>query len=218
MYITAGLENTPTDPESPYVLIYGYREGEVLQEVPFNVSTEVAPPEGYDIWPVSEVPFVVITPFPEDTEWIHLLYLSDREEKLLARIERTLIAPEVTLLTPLGGVFGPYDDVFIEWEATDEDSEQLFATLYYSPNGDTNWQVIADQIAMERVGEGFMGSYVWNTGGSPGTRSGRGRIRIVVSDGLNSGFSIGDEGIVVEGKPPVIAFLNQPVSTNLKFP
>lgn len=205
---TTGMELSPIDPTSPFKLVFGRGE-EVLQETPFSVDSTIAPPEGYDSWPLVVIPFRVIAPLPAETDWIELRYMGTN---VLARTDRTSGSPEVTLVGPQGGAFGPEDGILIEWEAQDPDSPTLRTEIFYSPDGGENWQLVDDQIAMTPNGENFMGSYLWYPYSSPGTRFGNGRLRVIVSDGFNQGADSSEEAFEVARKPPVVTIFSDQVS------
>jgi hypothetical protein len=93
--------------------------------------------------------------------------------------ERALsaIAPQVTLLNPLGGETWKADrDYTITWQASDSDGDPLWFDVAFSSDGGESWQVIATRLQatdLQVSGNQF-----------PGTASAL--IRIYASDGLRT--------------------------------
>jgi len=106
----------------------------------------------------------------------------------------------VELLTPNGGeAFGAWDELRVQWASEDSDSRQLQHTLYYSPDGGERWIVLAS---------GLTGSeFLWKLSDTPGTADSSGLLRIVVSDGFNSGEDQSDGRFRIVGKPPQVVIL-----------
>ena len=59
--------------------------------------------------------------------------------QLLASREVSVASPQVTLLGPTGGSFGPEDVIPIHWTATDADSPALWYSLALSPDAGQTW-------------------------------------------------------------------------------
>ncbi len=188
------LEITPPDETSPYVLVFGQGEDTLLEHRfplfhPTNVQNEpeTEPGAGY---------FNVVAPYPVGTGWVELRF----EERVLAHLEPSATAPTANLLAPNnGGSFGANDEIWVEWQAGDQDGDELVSALYYSPNGGESWLPVAS---------GLTGSpYLWQLGNVPGAADGQGLLKVEVSDGFHSGEDLSDEPFAVEGKPPLLSIL-----------
>lgn len=195
-----GLEPTPVVPESYYRLVFG--AAGILAEVPFLLELPNGPEDDPTAGPPpdagpAQTPlyFHVVAPYPEGTEWVDLY----AGEQVLARFAPSATPPQVTLTEPNGGLFGPYDQVPIRWEAGDADGDRLLYTITYSPDGGERWIVVASGL----IGH----EYLWNLGDVPGTPEGNGRLSIVASDGFHSAGDQSDEPIAVGGKPPTAVIL-----------
>lgn len=66
----------------------------------------------------------------------------DDEETTLARVERSGLPPEVTVLFPAGGE-ELEGEVRIEWSASDPDGDPLLCWLLYSPDDGKTWSTLA---------------------------------------------------------------------------
>ncbi|MHC4556925.1 MAG: hypothetical protein ACYS80_06425, partial [Planctomycetota bacterium] len=192
--IASSLKTTPSDPESPYKLVFSSGSATLL-EYPFPID-EISPPEGYNTWPSAFVSFNVVAPYPSATQLVELRH----EESILAQFERTQTAPSVVLISPNGGEsYGASGEVRIEWDTWDDDSEELTSTIYYSPDGGDRWHVLASGI--------LENEFLWTLDESPGTIGSSGMIQVVVSDGFNSGQDQSDGLFAVAGKSPQAVIL-----------
>ena len=193
--LSVNLVTTPTSPLSPYRLVFGEASG-VLSEYPFPVEDKINPPQGFSIWPLPFASFRVVAPFPTRTEWVELRF----RENLLSRFVKSRGAPSVHLLYPSGGEsFGANDTLTIRWESRDPDGDKLLHTLYYSPDGNSRWMLVAAGVAGNE--------YRWRLADVPGTPRNEGLIRIVASDGFNTAEDTIDRVISIGSKPPRAAIL-----------
>ncbi|HEY66430.1 MAG TPA: DNRLRE domain-containing protein [Caldilineae bacterium] len=101
--------------------------------------------------------------------------------------------PEVTLLSPNGGEYWPsYGEQTISWVGSDVDGDPLRYILQYSPDGGNTWDVIVADLTGE--------SYTLDVGGLTGSEAAL--VRVIASDGVNTGQDVSDATFAVEGKPP----------------
>jgi hypothetical protein len=190
---SSSLLPTQQDPTSPYTLVFGLGTT-LLSSFPFAPEVPAAPPEGYDSYPKPYRILQVTAPIPPATQWVELR----KSGQTLGHFERSAQSPIVQVLFPDGGEsFSAAQTVNIQWQASDPDSEELMATISYSPNGGESWQLLAAEVSG--------GSFSWNTTNSPGSKNGR--IRVEVSDGFNSGQDDSNGTFTVGGKPPQVVIL-----------
>ncbi|MFQ5854546.1 MAG: DNRLRE domain-containing protein [Anaerolineae bacterium] len=107
-------------------------------------------------------------------------------------------APQVTLLHPNGGEhWAPYSDQTITWSASDADGDALHYVLQYSTDNGATWTAIATDLTAT--------SYTLNAGVLAG--SDQALVRVIATDGINTGQDDADATFVVEGKPPEVAIV-----------
>jgi hypothetical protein len=112
-------------------------------------------------------------------------------------------APSVTLLAPNGGE-KLTERMDISWTASDADGDVLHFTVQYSPDNGQTWRVIAaDRTAtsVQVTGHDF--------GGLPGGE--QALVRVIATDGVNTGQDQSDAVFAVVRKPP-LAHILEPVS------
>jgi hypothetical protein len=119
---------------------------------------------------------------------------------------RTIIvsahAPQVTLLSPNGGeAWPPYGEHTVAWAGSDADGDPLRYILQYSPDGGATWQAVAVNLADT--------SYALDASRLPGSQ--QALLRVIVTDGANTGQDASDAAFTVEGKPPA-ALIVYPVT------
>jgi hypothetical protein len=162
--------------------------GRLVADQPFSLL-EV---EG-DIGPAR--PFQVILPF---TVGAVRLVVADNSGVVLAERLISPHAPTVRVLAPNGGeVVG--DALVIRWEGEDRDGDPLFYVVQYSPDDGATWQALATDVPTTTLRV--------DTNSLPG--SNRARIRIIATDGLNTGSDLSDRPFVVPTHPPR-AFITAP--------
>jgi len=109
-------------------------------------------------------------------------------------------APVVTLTSPNGGQsFAANADIPIFWTASDADQDPLTYSVLYSPDGGGSWVPAADGLTTT--------SFSLPASTVAGTQSAI--IRVIASDGANSGQDQSDAIFTVSKKPPQI-FISNP--------
>jgi peptidoglycan/xylan/chitin deacetylase (PgdA/CDA1 family) len=128
-------------------------------------------------------PFSFAIPYFEGTRKIVLKHGAT----LLAEVPVTAHSPEITSLTvtPLGS-----SQCSVTWEAVDADNDDLYYTLFYSHNG-SDWLPLASLTES---------SFEFDTSLLPGGIS---RIKLVVTDGVNSTEAISSPFFVTTKHPAV---------------
>ncbi len=105
-------------------------------------------------------------------------------------------APTVTLVTPNGGeVLSGVESV--QWTASDGDMDDLSFALLYSADGGMTWQPIAQGIDSQAIDVDFA-----NLPGSTDAR-----LRVLATDGANTGEDDSDGPFKVEASPPTVEIL-----------
>jgi hypothetical protein len=194
--LTSGADLTPSDPDSPYHLVFGQGQTELF-DYPFTAVSPVNSPQGYPSWDLPYSFFNVTAPFPAEATWVEL-----REEaQLLWRQDRSASSPTVTLLEPAGGMEFTADELIpVRWSSFDPDGDQLLFDIYYSNDNRENWTTLASGVAGNE--------YFWKATNSPGTQGFTGYVRIVASDGYNQGQDESNSPFSLQGKPPQVVLLS----------
>ena len=117
----------------------------------------------------------------------------------LADISASTYAPITQILSPNGGetLSGT---TTITWDSMDFDVDDMTHTLYYSPDGGANWSLLDLDLTN-------LASFVWDTGGYPGSTNGF--IKILTCDGFHTTEDISDAPFTILPSPPVL-FIVQP--------
>jgi hypothetical protein len=116
-----------------------------------------------------------------------------------ATIARSATAPAVTLSTLRGGgVVRARNAVRLAWTMTDADGDRLRADVQYSTNDGRTWQTIAALGAdtSVRLAPGLL------------TTTARGRLRVVVSDGLRQSTAMSGR-LRVTGAAPAVTLVTK---------
>ncbi len=136
---------------------------------------------------VSASPFLLFVP---DRTGVMEVVLR-REELVLARQTRSVHAPQVTVLEPSGGELWTAEGR-IRWSASDADGDPLRFTVLFSADGKGSWRGLAADITGNEL--------VVDARALPGTD--RGFIRVLATDGLNTGQADSPAALRVAAKPP----------------
>ena len=139
--------------------------------------------------------FTEILPFPAGTTRILLKH----EDVVLETIPVSANAPVVTVTSPNGGESWSGEQT-ITWTAADADGDALTLDVLYSTDAGENWSAIA--IGLDQ------NSYVWDTDEAPG--SDQMLIRVLATDGVNTGQDNSDSPFTVAEKSPAPAILSPP--------
>jgi hypothetical protein len=138
--------------------------------------------------------FAAALPFPAQTARIVLKH----EQTTLVIIPVSAHAPQVTLLAPNGGEVIT-ETVELAWVGVDADGDSLRYMVQYSPDQGMSWRSVAVDLDAA--------SFTLDTRHLPG--SAQALIRVVASDGLNTGQDTSDAFFMVATKPPDL-YLIQP--------
>jgi len=109
-------------------------------------------------------------------------------------------APMVHVLTPNGGEVVT-DELIVEWEATDEDGDTLVYAVQYSPDMGMSWLAVATHVPTTTL-------TISDTLSLPGSDN-EVLIRVIASDGVNTGSDTSDEPFTVRPHAP-IAHISSP--------
>ena len=196
-----GLKADPADESSEYALVFGV-DGSILSTFPFTMGDGPFPPEEGD-WPGETVFFHVVAPYHVGTNWVELR----RNDQILARFAPSNHAPQVTVLSPNGGeAFGIGETIAVQWDSSDLDGDRLLHSIFYSPDGGENWNLVVSNIGGNE--------FPVDVYSLPGSTRLSGRFRVEVSDGFHKANDESDREFSVEGKSPRAAILSPETSNS----
>jgi hypothetical protein len=146
-----------------------------------------------------QVAFAEVLPYDARTARI---VLADSEAELASRAV-SAHAPAVTLLAPDGGE--SFDETMpVSWMGSDADGDDLLYTVLYSHDNGQTWR----SVAVDQAGTSLtVGAEDLST--LPG--SNQARIRVIASDGVNSGEDQSDGVFTLARRPPSVRIV-EPVS------
>jgi hypothetical protein len=181
-------------------------QGNALYRHFFNIEFLDDPEE-----PVDTVYFNFQLPYFQAARNIILYYQGEE----VARIPFSAHVPAVTLTEPNGGqnfsiskvtqaeeVYQPTDILHIAWSASDADGDALYFTLLYTPDNGQSWYPIVSNIQGN--------SYDLDLNLIPGGTAAR--IRVIVSDGVNTAQDDSDGTFVVGDHAPIVTASAPPFS------
>jgi len=147
---------------------------------------------------VDPAPFEVTVAIPAGTQAFRI----KRDEQVLKVVPISPNRPTINITTPTAGqnISGLYT---ITWQSNDLDGSPLYHTVEYSHNG-RDWLVLAAKITTTQL--------LANFDALPG--GGQSRIRVIVTDGINTAEAVSD-AFVVTPKPPTV-FIESP-STGARY-
>jgi hypothetical protein len=122
----------------------------------------------------------------------------------IGRITASANVPQVQVLTPQGGEnWGPAGQQTITWTASDADGDPLSYLIQYSPDKGATWVPLAPEVEET--------SLTIDTANLPG--GSYGIIRVLASDGFNTGEGYSNNPFTVAGKPPEV-YISNPQENN----
>lgn len=177
--------------DSPFRIVLRDAAGRVLAEAPMLVEE----PDGHGPG-THYVSVDIALPDTSPGSLPQLLYAVEIVSggRVAARVQRSANTPGVEIVSPQAGArVGGGSSVTLRFRREDADGGALTAFVDYSTDGGTTWKVIAGGIAGEQV---VVPSRLL-------TASGRARLRVRVSDGLNEGSAV--TGLFTSlGAPPLV--------------
>lgn len=164
----------------PYIFEYQDAGGAVLYQKSFDVSFTM---EGETL---NQSPFVFTIPYVNGTARV----VVKRGATTLAQKVASAHAPTVTVLSPNGNEQLRGGTITVSWTASDIDGDALSYTVLYSANNGATWELIAGGLSST--------STTWSVQGLPASSAYR--IKVVATDGFNTGFDVSDATFTVIGR------------------
>lgn len=161
----------------PYTFEYQGAGGQLLYQQSFDVSFLL---EGETL---NESPFVFTLPYVDGTTRVVI----KRNASILAQKVASAHAPVVSILSPSGGKVLHGEPLTISWTGSDIDGDLLAYTVLYSSNDGATWDLVAGGRPDTTL--------VWPAKGLPA--SSVYRVKVVATDGFNTGFGVSDAFAVV---------------------
>jgi alpha-tubulin suppressor-like RCC1 family protein len=144
---------------------------------------------GEDIMDLNTAFFQTIVPNPGDITAIEFLY----DDKSIKTLQLSDNVPQVTVTYPNGGELLNGAET-IRWTATDADGDTMVYDILYSPDNGSSWETLVLDLTENE--------FVWNTDEYAGCDDGL--IKVLASDGTNTGYDISNSIFGVAKKKPNI--------------
>lgn len=181
--------NTLAAPASALTLAFVDDQGRDLMEDGFGFNIPMAQENQAPPYPVKFAVFTVVRPLPDDTDTVEIRL---NKEPIWSKTVSDN-PPEVNILTPSGGeTLEAGAELTIQWTAQDTDGDDLTFDVYYSANGGTSYAPLETAVSGNEL--------YWPTMLAQGSTNGL--IKVVASDGFNSGQAVSN-GFSVAPKAPV---------------
>jgi len=183
-HLRLAADSKDTLPEGPYQLELVAADGTVLK------SRDFGPASDSDSFPGTHGGFLIREPWVEGTSAVVIRYQGGE----MARRTLSSHAPVVRLLEPNGGDNWSDGEKTVRWEASDADGDPLQTMIEYSVDDGATWQT----MGMVEAGT----SLTMDSSHLPGSWAAR--IRVVVSDGLQTSSDASDTAFTVSDKTPEV--------------
>jgi hypothetical protein len=144
-----------------------------------------------------ERPYTLLVPYDPATAFITL----QRGGTELDRRTVSAASPTVQVLQPNGGERAE-NSLTVRWSASDADGDPLHFTVQYSADGGQTWQVLVLACAEQSL-------TLDDVSHLPG--SDQALIRVIASDGVNTGSDTSDRTFAVARRPPQ-PFITEPLN------
>jgi hypothetical protein len=177
-------------PESVLTIAFLDDSDGVLYEDGFGFTIPVAQEQWEAPYPIQYAFFTVVRPLPDTAASVEIRYF---EEVGWSRMVSSN-PPSVTLLAPTGGeVMNEDAEFIIQWTAEDLDGDEMTYSVYYSSDGGITYAPLDTALTETQLH--------WATMLAPGSETAM--IKIVASDGFNSGEAVSDPFSVAQKAPKV---------------
>ena len=154
---------------------------------------------------------ITVSPSTGPRPFFEKMPYSDQTSRILLKSGGTTLStvvvsantPIVNVQYPNGGEYLGAEAT-ISWTGTDVDGDEIVYDLFYSHDGGNTWRSIATGLSTN--------SYLWDTSSSPGTD--QGLIRVIATDGVNTGKDESDFHFSITEKSPEIVIMSPQNLTN----
>jgi TolB protein len=166
------VQTTPSVPSagSGYCLEFQGSAGESLASYCFNLSFV----EEHLGQPTNIEHFVWALPYPVGTSRLAL----KQGTSVLGQVQVSAYVPSITITSPTRGQSWSGTQT-ITWTASDADNDQLSFRVFYSPDDGQSWVPLSADLTENR----YAVDTDWLAGGD------QARIRVIASDGINTGIA-----------------------------
>lgn len=185
----------PSLPTKDWQIVFFNAQGRVLAKYGFTPREHTDRQKGEDV----TASIVEAFPWPKGTAKISVLF----KGKELAAQRVSAHAPQVTIKFPTGGEL-LQGEVTVRWEGTHPDNNPLSYVLQYSPDAGHTWRTLAVQLSRPETKVNFQEL--------PG--SDRALLRVIASDGVNTGMTV-SRPLRVAKKSPEVSILSPRTRTSL---
>jgi hypothetical protein len=175
------IQQRLTTPTAPYVLDLQRSDGSVAFSQRFDGLVASDQTTG------RKAVFFLMVPFDVNTRRIRITH---QGKEMAARLV-SLNAPTVHVVTPNGSEsYG--SQMFIKWDAFDPDGDPLLYTVQYSPDLGQSWLALATDFPYKE----------WTLTNPTLPGSSQALIRVIATDGMNTGSDSSDKPFTLLNHPP----------------
>lgn len=183
-----GLFHTSqSQPSSDYMIEALDKYGNTVASYPLTISMTLSDMKGGEPIQLQSQSFRLTLP---DIQGVQSLILTHKGNEI-DRLERSEASPTVTVVSPQGGETWESSG-YVAWSAFDQDGDELRYTVVYSPDNGKKWHPLAWSIAET--------SLTVDPSKIPGSESAK--IRVIVSDGMNTTYAESYVPFTVKEKGP----------------
>ncbi len=189
LHRSQGVFNAPEPlpgPEGFSIVVRGPGDS-VLHTQPFTPRTDT------DHHNFDETPMLIdeIVPFPASATRIEIL----RDGAVIGQRSVSANAPTVAITAPAANAAVEAGGLTVSWTASDADGDALFASVFWSSDEGTTWQLLRADITDTTV----------LIDAAELSGAARGRIRVLVSDGTNSAEAVSSAILSAPNRAPVVS-------------
>jgi len=193
-----GTPDLSEENHGDYGLVFLDNQGDILGQIGFNITFTILGTV-YDA-----MGFAFTVPYFPDTHQILLTH----ETATIGQRTVTGNPPTVAVTYPNGGEAMIRDRIYsLHWEAADADGDTLSYSVLFSPDRGSNWQPLATNLQEK--------TFDWEI--PEGLQTQSGIIKVIASDGVNTGEDRSDDTFVIVEQPATKLEMTRLIKNELQY-
>jgi hypothetical protein len=176
-----------------YTILLRAADGSVRARYPFTPERYEGGPDDNPDRDVNLLAINELVPFVSGTAQVAIV----GPQGVLASVQAGANPPSVTVLSPNGGEVFSGDEIAVSWTASDPDGDPLTFNVQYSPDNGATWGMVAQNLTGTSATLDATNFAAGN----------QGRVRVWVSDGINTASDQSDGTFVIPNRPPTVRIL-----------